>query len=102
MEMQSQAPPRVRLCIAPDCAFRTVEAGNVPDGAVFYIPDFAWALSYTIPQIVVAVVILVVALRLMREPKDEETEDTDTDEEAEEADEQEIAEAIVEEENKEL
>ena len=68
----------------------------------FYIPDFAWALSYTIPQIVVAVVILVVALRLMREPKDEETEDTDTDEEAEEADEQEIAEAIVEEENKEL
>ena len=55
----------------------------------FYIPDFAWALSYTIPQIVVAVVILVVALRLMREPKDEETEDTDTDEEAEEADEQE-------------
>ena len=50
----------------------------------FYIPDFAWALS------------------LMREPKDEETEDTDTDEEAEEADEQEIAEAIVEEENKEL
>ena len=36
----------------------------------------------------------------MREPKDEETEDTD--EEAEEADEQEIAEAIVEEENKEL
>lgn len=68
----------------------------------FYIPDFAWALSYTIPQIVVAVVILIVALRLMREPKDEETEDTDTDEEAEEADEQEIAEAIVEEENKEL
>lgn len=63
---------------------------------------FAWALSYTVPQIVVAVVILVVALRLMREPKDEETEDTDTDEEAEEADEQEIAEAIVEEENKEL
>ena len=45
---------------------------------------------------------MVVALRLMREPKDEETEDTDTDEEAEEADEQEIAEAIVEEENKEL
>ena len=33
----------------------------------FYIPDFAWALSHTIPQIVVAVVILVVALRLMRE-----------------------------------
>ena len=91
MEMQSQAPPRVRLCIAPDCPFRTVEAGNVPDGAVFLYPWF-----------VVAVVILVVALRLMREPKDEETEDTDTDEEAEEADEQEIAEAIVEEENKEL
>ena len=41
----------------------------------FYIPDFAWALSYTVPQIVVAVVILVVALRLMREPKDEETEE---------------------------
>ena len=95
MEMQSQAPPRVRLCIAPDCPFRTVEAGNVPDGAVF-----AWALSYTIPQIVVAVVILVVALRLMREPKDEETEEAD--EQAEETDEQEIAEAIVEEENKEL
>lgn len=38
MEMQSQAPPRVRLCIAPDCAFRTVEAGNVPDGAVFLYP----------------------------------------------------------------
>ena len=58
----------------------------------FYIPDFAWALSYTIPQIVVAVVILVVALRLMREPKDEETEEAD--EQAEETDEQEIAEAI--------
>ena len=38
MEMQSQAPPRVRLCIAPDCPFRTVEAGNVPDGAVFLYP----------------------------------------------------------------
>ena len=36
----------------------------------------------------------------MREPKDEETEEAD--EQAEETDEQEIAEAIVEEENKEL
>ena len=66
----------------------------------FYIPDFAWALSHTVPQIVVAVVILVVALRLMREPKDEETEEAD--EQAEETDEQEIAEAIAEEENKEM
>lgn len=66
----------------------------------FYIPDFAWALSHTVPQLVVAVVILVVALRLMREPKDEETEEAD--EQAEETDEQEIAEAIAEEENKEM
>ena len=36
----------------------------------------------------------------MREPKDEETEEAD--EQAEETDEQEIAEAIVEEENKEM
>ena len=48
----------------------------------------------------VAVVILVVALRLMREPKDEEAEEAD--EQAEETDEQEIAEAIAEEENKQM
>lgn len=85
--MQSQAPPRVRLCIAPVALSELWKQAMYLMERFFYIPDFAWALSYTIPQIVVAVVILVVALRLMREPKDEETEDTD--EEAEEADEQE-------------
>ena len=38
LDMQSQAPPRVRLWIAPDCPFRAVEAGNVLDGAVFLYP----------------------------------------------------------------
>ena len=54
----------------------------------FYIPDFAWILSRTVPQIIIAVVILVVALHMMRTPKDEELEETEG---------QEIAEAITEE-----
>ena len=50
----------------------------------FYIPDFAWALSHTVPQLVVAVVILVVALRLIREPKEENAETEEAAEETEE------------------
>ena len=54
----------------------------------FYIPDFAWAISHAVPQIIIAIVILVAALRLMRTPKDAEFEETD---------EQEIADALTEE-----
>lgn len=41
-------------------------------GAVFYVSDLFWRLGNSIPQIIVAVVILSGAVCLMKEPKTEE------------------------------
>lgn len=53
-------------------------------GYYFSIPNFLWGLSSSLPQLVIAVVILVVALRLMREPKEENAETEEAAEETEE------------------
>ena len=46
-----------------------------------YVPDIFWSLSRSLPQILMAFLILYGALRLMREPKTEAEETIETEEE---------------------
>ena len=39
-------------------------------GDFFYVPDFLWGVSRSVPQIIIAILILAAALHFMREPKE--------------------------------
>ena len=53
-------------------------------GTFLYVPEFIWRFGYTIPQIVMALIILYFALRMMKMPKEntEEAVETEGKEEA--------------------
>ena len=54
-------------------------------GYFFYVPDIFWGVSRSVPQIVVAILILAAALHLMREPKGQAEEIAEDSEEEETA-----------------
>lgn len=58
-------------------------------GNLFYVPDFIWSINHSVPQIIIAVLILAAALHLMRAPKEDDLAEKaeELPEEAEEAEE---------------
>lgn len=47
-------------------------------GTFYYLPEIIYRLGYSIPQIAVAILILIGGIRLMREPKAEDFEEEET------------------------
>ena len=54
-------------------------------GSFYHVPEFIWRFGNNIPQLAMAFVILYMALRMMKEPKEIDTEQNESLEEEQDA-----------------